>query len=790
MMDVDTPSKFSMTKPDYLQGLKRDQHTGAWYPRIPLESNNSEVAFAMHSAGAENFSAAERADAEDKWREENLTLVGLAVQWAAHGGTTTNPMAYVFGEPDQFYGPRQGELRMPRSDTWLLPEAMNGKPNVRVGETIEHIRTSRASALWQYLVPIVELTHNVPNVVQWTVIEFDPSLARETPEMGLPTLVSARAITDRATLKLYKIAGKIGMDFLLSEMGMRHWLETLKSIADGINAAGDLASAMSIVAAEEAYVRTQRQSNSMFKPTINYLYDYMASTFACLQNPNSNVFSMLMASLKETLNLKHAAMGPEDEYVLLLTPPAVLGLLLDNKEATTYNTAGQDGPDRLKQQTISEVTLYGTKIFSIPPFTMPGNMQLQVLATPYEVGEFETWFDETPLDSPYDPMERNRAIYTKKARWLPISFEEALNNCAMWATDGTIRTPSKDLTGDNSPTDLHATFPITKGGKTAITLIGNIPGVKESAYQEAVVNSVLASKKVTAAATATEALTKLEADFTGLTLEGSGELKIKDLYNKIPFNRANLIKLHKLGIRVPLNIIGVRPHQKGYGHSGYLMLPQKVTKCFRKPGSAIVQDDIEHSIHNVSCNYTFGTAVVGSKNIATAPCVWVTQTDYGFNATPITKESYKPEELTDVGGDIIYLAVPPTFKRSDIPRNLLLPGVITPSLGSIFVEPEDIFEHAYPGYEYYDDLFGWTMKKCGEPYRRSTREPYRNIDFPVNVVCREACYKLYNPKTRVFNRVRSGNGYWKQTGTYEDAFRDREGRVFNKNPYPEKFYSV
>lgn len=751
-----------------------------FYPPDRVEGAKAGIPLAQHSG--DDPSAALLNDPE--WRQQHLTIYGLAkleaeqraktdpnVAMAQHNGAAIDPFSYILGEAP--YMMSRG-LDMKRTDTWNIPTPLAGQPSPKLDATIEHLVTAQSNELWDHLVPTRKIDINNSNVVHWTVIEHQPAMARETTPLGLPTMVDARAHTEKQELSLYAIGGRIGIGFWMTEMGTRHWLELLFSIASGIVAASQFSAAIAIASTESRYMRLMREVKSGFKPTLDYAHDNLASTFALFQHPSHNYFTIMMTKLQDQARIKNAEGGA---YVLVTTPEAVIALMKGNKDGIAYHTSGPGGPEMLKKEVISRQRIYDTDVYAVPSFRMPNGRMEQPFAIPFEIGERIEFFDETAEGGKFDIRSMNRRIFTRERGWVEVTFRDAIKNLSCWDVNGDLipseATPRphsdsapKWFTDQNGHQLLYAYYPFSIDNNTVKKTI-TAPGFPLSRDEALALYDIYASPG------------EIDAVKTARLYRPVGKrLKTavpnpEDTPAEVKTEAEKVFKECGKWSTFPFQIIALQLHQRGFGHYAYYMLPGRVVYRVRKEGHAVVEDSFEQHIHQVSCQYAAGAAVVFPKNLVEARNVFIAQTERGYGVEPIHPskagygDRYEPNDLDGgVQGDIIYIAVPSKqyYKVDQVPRNLNVRGIIAGDLTQIYIPPEDMHANSYPGWAYQDSLYGWTAMKCGMIRQREFPDAYRTMDFPVNIVCRQACYQLYSIKKEQYTIIREGNGYWKFEG--------------------------
>lgn len=839
----------SITRLPWLKTTALNTKTGYYsaerIPRAVFDSVYDGMGFGKHGNGDQEMEDGRLFTFAQKAEDE-------AVRLGKHG-LGINPWVLAVGQPSVEIS---NKFNINNSQTWNIPDAMKQLPPTKILATIEHMMTAQDEEVWKELAPVKELPLDSSFSFHWTIVTHKPAIAREVPQFGLPTMVSASATQGASELGLFAIGCEIGLGFLVTELGTAHFFAILRQMASGILAAGQLSVAIQLAKAPQEYVQSRSMDPYFTKRTIDEEYDAKAMAFGILQNRNYNTFIKLDDSMNAQLKANFADPG---NYSWLLTPECVQHLLHENKEGVTFNMAGTDAQKRLEQSILSKVTLYGRDAYVMGPFRMPENQLFQVFASPIEIGEYIDFFDETPFNMPYSPQSRDRRIFTMDG-WKEVTFAQALQWCVLWKSDNTgfhAPPPTDDANywnGNNlKENGKFAIFPYVAanpGNDRTIrppATIGDLPLTDE--FKIAAVHSLfdgmrppINRKKLAtlesaalavnewpceqesgmkvvegAACNPANAIASIQARIqTHMTVyhpggtnvgnlatnasdaagaRGDPPLPLSDtekrawwLYSVTPFTRANMLKLHNSGIRVPIGIIAAQAHQRYYGHNAYKLKPGEVVIRVRKEGQAVITDTPDTHVHHVSCKYPMGCATIKPKNIVASECVYITQYHGGCDIKPIFPDdnNYRPGEFV-IGenneGSIIYFGVPQTLKIADVPRNFNFTGGLwSNGIGKANANTSDYKANLIPGCAYYAKAFKFETAQLGNPTGRTISDNYREIYCPANAVCRRACYQLRDGTTGLYDIIRKGAGYWKFGGTYESAQDQRVGGSFDPNP--------
>ena len=770
-------------------------HLGGWYPDSLYEENRSTCGISKHAL-------------DDPTRGGGIKTLLQALQISKHSaGPLTHPLVSIFGNPGFMLTP---EFNIADSDTWTLPSALNGKPSARLAETIAMLTAAQEEDLWNELVPLKEIPINSSEIVHWTYIETKPTLARETTPLGLPTMVEASASSGKAELHRYVLAGQIGIGFWGSPLGTQFFNAILWAIAQGILAAGQFSAAMALAGAEQQYLKVVYNTEGYTKETIDAFYNRRKICFARLQRPNINTLQMLKIEAENIIKNKHGTAG---RYAMVITPETATALTKCHDGAITYHIAGASGQGKLTETIMTKMEIDNIPVYVIPAFRMPNDYAVQAFSHPAENGEMILAFDETPYNQPYDPRSRDRKVYTQDRKYVEVTFEDMLNNLACFDEEtGELVRPLKPMDAivqgqTKVPKYWHpgslnefAYFPYANKDDTGPRTLSSVPGwdkikthVAKSFFnpinglQESEWNSTPTDAERGIIRSKLEIAIK-EADPSKEIMAGATLPNIRDTFSdalgSLPFNKKTLLALHQAGARVPINIIMGQLHQRCMVHDSAWMLIGGVAARMRKTGNAVIADEIEHHLHQISAEARACSAVPFPRNIAVMPSTLVKQVGIGFGVAPIRPgQEYRPRNYR-LNGDMVYIAVPPTFKRNNVPINLNMLGVITDELAKMYASEIDPFHNAYPGYAYYTALFDWRGPGCklGQPNMRDWSDGYRTVDDPVNFVCCEAAYLMYDTDTHEYTKFRSGNGYWGAEGTYEEANSHRQAGVFSRSP--------
>jgi hypothetical protein len=572
-------------------------------------------------------------------------------------------------------------------------------------------------------------------------------------------------------LTMMSIAAQVGIGFWITQNGTKHWFASLTSIATGIVAASQFSAAMAIDTAADKYAEWMLKNNQHGKPTIDYVFDGLALTFAILQSDKHEMFVNL---IQRMMTLAKGQNMDKGNPVFVTGVEPVVGLLKGNQRGINFGVSGPEGPERLQTDVISENIIYKQPVIAVPPFKMDYGRSCHPFTHPGQVGEYITSFDETPFAGKFEPSTMNRSFFVRGRGWVPLTIDYMVRHLCCWNNDaaGTLRRPASPL-------------PKAKGFPG--WWMAGVPNILESVKEETYAYYPFANADCTRVA-------------PGFPQSRTDALRLVDAW-------LNRKEGSPAAEPLPFNILILQPHINFWSMDGYWMLDGgKVVVRLRKPGQAVVSDSVEEHIHRVHVKYQAGAAVVGARNLVRAKNIFILKVLDGASIEPIHADAYyQPNNINGVIGDLIFIPVPPTkpvkletvtaqkgaianidgleagyeYSSARVPINLNMRGIIDGTLARYYSQPGDPHVNSYPGYLYCDALYGWSEKKCGEPnMRKINDQTWRRIDVPANIVCRPACFKIWSPHTQSFSILRDGNGYWKREGTYSGAEDHRNGGVF------------
>ena len=772
-----------------------DKPAGSWFdptkeydldngycPATPLNTYAARYGAASAKVPLAQHSDDPKTDPTDpEWRRLHLTIGGLAemqqqkeVAMGRHADGVVNPFALILADSLFPLGMR---LDMKATDLWDT-SALGGKRPVIAQETVEHLVSAQAQEIWDELVPTKKIDINTPDMVFWTNTQYMPAMASETTPMGMPTMVSSRAWTDRQTLSLFSIGGRITVAFWKTEMGSKHWWEILTQMASGIVAAGQFASAVAISAAPEKFAKVMKDNVTHKKPTFDQVFDNLQLTFAISQRPHHAWFNILMKRLDEIRVTQNGEQGP---YVLATTKEAGIALATGCQDGINYSVSGPDGPMRLNMPIMTKGKFYTTDMYLISAFDMPSGKRAQPWAKPFSVGERFDMFTDKQVNTSNaqefkDALEdMDRRVYTHPKEWVPVTWQDAVSWAAVYDTKesgGAAIPPNGKPVGDDNPPSywkyskveyphLYDYYPwfwapkdVAEGGEW--TLHPDFPRTRDGAL-------------------------------AGIDIGVDGkDVKIGD----------------GIGGRAlkTMQIMGYQIDQRGTGHSAFYMLPGRVVFRLRKEGHIMVEDNFEQHVHQVQAQYKQGCAIVNPQDCVEVPNFYVNQTEKnGYGTEPIHpnaghwSKNYNPNRLQGGQiGDVVYVAVPPNpyYRLEHVPTNVNLVGYIEGDLAKEYL-PESGHKNDYPGCRYYDSIYGWSDQRCGCHGQRTYKEPtYRSkmVDLPVNICVRQMTYQQWDHKTKSWKYYKRGKGYWGFDGTYEGALDARNAGCFLKDPDRGKEY--
>jgi len=187
-------------------------------------------------------------------------------------------------ECEPFFGPPPGEiLPGPRDqprEMWGLPDAYRNQRLPYVANTIIRLLTQfQNSWVTSRVLPLKE---QQDLKIEWTVIEFDRTLAEFEPELGVPRLATLRRRQEGAYMTRHGMALEVNHGYAATPQGRDDWMLKLRSITGAVQETMDQAGIMALVQAADYYYKSVMKKISSY-PTLLGAYDESCKTFGAVQ---------------------------------------------------------------------------------------------------------------------------------------------------------------------------------------------------------------------------------------------------------------------------------------------------------------------------------------------------------------------------------------------------------------------------------------------------------------------------------------------------------------------------
>ena len=648
--------------------------------------------------------------------------------------------------------------------------------------TIEHFTDAQVGAFWNWLVPVFEREPNAALSVIMTATRYFPIVASPISQHGMPVVARSKTESRRAYLEHFGISASIDVDLFTCEKGKIHWAQQILQISKGIALSQRYGAAVAL--ANSGLPQPTQPGELPTRPTIDEFYNISAATFASLQTPSQNAWKTLVGKLDEQLGKQHAASG---ERVMVVTQDVPRVLINENSNNTREDTSGPRGPNMLEEEDLQVRKLWQVLTAVVPDFLLsPGNFR-----NPFrryeEIGEYVTCFDDTPMGSTYSPNTRDRLVMTAKGNEV-LRFTSAIRNLAIW--NGNVPREFMPAAGN-----LH-TFPYSipaPGRAGSAASIGEVLSFEAADHFEellefmrGVVKDVMALTGDTIAAklagivlpqAALAAVPPVFADL-GIALNSDA---ILTAYMGTAFTKANMVKLHTMGIRVPFGVIVANPHKRYIVSDGARMIAGQVVMRLDREGDAAIITNQDRT-HSIIAEKWHGTAVIESRNIAFARSIVVnSRLNNGMNGESLAPidvahiENYDPVNWKFGAGDAIYIPVPIWFRQT--PENLFLPGHIKWHSAHFASTGDDNRTNGYPSSDVISSIFGLRNIGLGGERIIPQAQGFEGQPSAPNLNCRMAAFYKSDKDGQFKYRV-EGNGWWKAALTFcDDAAHVRMGKV-------------
>jgi hypothetical protein len=704
---------------------------------------------------------------DPRWRHENLSLEGIAMQYSKHaeGTQLSHPMAWVLG----FQSPINGvAYASNRSETWGIPQGMQNVASPNLMASIDTLYAAHSDALWDMLVPIKDLPLNTPRTFFWMTQIYEPTMAIPTTQRGMPTVVDALQRTGVARVDTFKIEGEVFINFWKTQMGTEHFNAVLSTMARGMVLASQYGAAVKLADADYEYMEIMKRENK-FLPTLDFVADRQAAFFAHLQRANHTNFSKLRSIFDNMLFSQRAKRG---QYMFVMTKLTWDVMTKFNEHAMKHDIMSERGLDLLESHATELMTILSDKVAVIPPFMLQKGLNSNPFEHPIEISEYIKMFDDA---KGMNTMMRDRMIFDQETGFKEVTSETALKHLYIWDTNGAPIAKPNSFDAARWPLS-RSYYPYTDKTVNPLELWTKDD---EDHVKEEIMNAVAINDKMAAAGwVVAQARTFALDDIELRGRDGKAPTTIPQAFTDAKNLRDRLIAAHKANYIIPMNILILQPHQRYMAQDCLYMLPGSVAVRVKKQGEAMVQDVNRDFIHRVTVQVPLGCANEMPQNLVKAPAVVISQYLGGCGVKPMKFDNnYNPREYK-YNGDLIFLPVPRDWEA---PRNINLHGTMA-TLQQIYGHPEDPLANWYPGCALLNTKTHWVEMQTGIPSKRLwPRETFRVVRDPISCVARCATY-LHRDTQGTYNWIHEGKGYWQLDGTYQTATKDRILGTFEKVP--------
>lgn len=708
-----------------------------------------------------------------------------------------------------------------------------------------HLMHAYASAEWRMLAPTRIMPAGAHSVIWHVTTEYLPSIMVRTPQFSLPTTVRQRMTQSRGEIALYGIAAELDSNFMETTEGMIHFMHILEQLAMAGDQCKNLSTALSITQTARSNFHCIGTPDARL-PTLYQASKDLQRGFGIVQRNQPNTWQSLIFWHKDKLRYQRGDyMNSEFSFVMpnqITTHVRVLNKSATNYAWAGPAGPAMYG----EANHLGLFSIAGMRVFSMQEFTLPQNSFYQPLESYLEFGEYVPMFNDTVPGERYISRNRDRQVFTSNGfqkvdfGWAlehcqifdvdnkgetpfrkPTNSDNktASNNIFPWINEnGKLTVPH--VIGELIWKDGNTEYGVTSQFvDDAVKDIGRLVNSKEfttefvtDALSMLESNSITHDSAYVGKATANlqshynpiikqytdkydnikdddkatvEAKTKAKAakeDAEAKAKAAETTILTRLLYTAIKCTKENMIILHRLGIRPPIDLILANPHKLVRAMDIVGLVPGAV-ESVEKAGAVWIADNINEK-RQIVVKKSFGNIVLRPQDITCTRAALITAYRGGDTTDPLKPDGYEPVDYR-VNGSMVIIAVPVGWGVSApcvVPEVLYLAKDSSQLQGTYTIESDFVQKYSYPSAEVYEEIFHWVHDQRARPGGRAERIMY-GLDPPdVNLACRMATH-IKRAADGHFTRWVKGDGYWGMDATYYGAENHRYSDNFGTAEY-------
>lgn len=335
---------------------------------------------------------------------------------------------------------------------WNMPESYIGESEY-LRDTVEDWNFT-ANQTW-YTQIILPYYRTDEIHVHWEQWENNPSFMEQTPHQAASHIVTQMRSIKRATLIRRGIGAEFEHDFIKTALGRTSFVASLAQIGRSFQETMNVEVIRALLNCHRSTQVFVRKFQVVKDGELDKWLERKADRFMCAQK---NDFGL--EKLNTEIEAEQEKFEGASANVWIMGREVVDYLKTAKPEKTLYWLGGQEAVDRINNVNQGPKAAGGTmgNLRSLEPQAMFGVQgipvylaksyvvdslgQLELLSKVTEVGVFNTMIDHNRNYYEYKTESRNIRVYNEDLDdWAEITIEEVIDDCIVWAKDGTVDSP-------------------------------------------------------------------------------------------------------------------------------------------------------------------------------------------------------------------------------------------------------------------------------------------------------------------------------------------------------------
>lgn len=334
---------------------------------------------------------------------------------------------------------------------WNMPESYIGESEY-LRDTVEDWNFT-ANQTW-YTERILPWYKTDEIHVHWEQWENNPSFMEHVPHQAASHIVTQMRSIRKATLIRRGIGAEFEHDFVKTALGRTSFVASLAQIARSFQETANVEVIRALLGCHRSTQVYVRRFGIIKDGEVDAWLERKASRFMIAQKSDFGLEKMNTEI--ETEQEKYQGQA----NVWILGREVVNYCITADPNRTLYYLGGQEAVDRINGRpangqasggTMGNVRrldpeamigVQGVPVYLAKSYVVDNLGELELLSRKVEVGVFNTMIDGARNHENYKTESRNIRVYDNDIDdWAEITIEEAIENCVVWATDGTVDNP-------------------------------------------------------------------------------------------------------------------------------------------------------------------------------------------------------------------------------------------------------------------------------------------------------------------------------------------------------------